>query len=636
LRIKKGKKTMAYKNCILEIDLTSREIVKHEIDQGILREFIGGSGLTSRFFLESGNADAEPFSENNNVYIMTGPLTGTRFPGTGRFSAATKSPLTGIWGESNCGGDFGPELKFAGFDGIIIKGISPGPVYILIDDERAQICDASEIWGLDTFQVTDFFKSGVRGSKRPKVLSIGPAGENLVKYAGIMNEKSDALGRCGLGAVMGSKRLKAIVVQGSGKAWKPYQDIDYDHFMKCLLKKIKETPFTATMHKLGTNAGMVVGRKTGDIPTKNWSLGDSDDYAKPLLPYVMMERYFVRHRACYACSVGCKKEVEVKEGTFKTEEGPAPEYETFGSFGTMLLIKDMEAIIKLHNICNRYGMDVISCGSTIAFAIECYEKGLITREDAGGLDLKWGNAELVIKLLEDIAYRKGLGDLLAEGSRSAAKKIGRNASDYTVEVKGLDLPMHDPRAFHGIGLAYATSVRGACHLQHLVHFVETNFTSHPELGLWEKYDRLTDEGKAEMTVICEDFGMVINAAPICQFVLGAISAEDVVHMLKKTTGFDYDMDEVESCGERLWYLKRGLNNIMGVRAADDRLPRKVMVPFSEGVTEGTVPNMKYMLGEYYKLRQLDENGIPKAQKLKSLGLYDLLTKEHRPVFEEDV
>ncbi|MBW1673539.1 MAG: aldehyde ferredoxin oxidoreductase family protein, partial [Deltaproteobacteria bacterium] len=568
---------MAYKNCILEIDLTNKRITKHETDQGILREFIGGSGLASRLFLELGNADAEPFSENNNIYIMTGPLTGTKFPGTGRFTAAAKSPLTGVWGESNCGGNFGPELKFAGFDGIIIKGISPSPVYILIEDENVQIHEASEIWGLDTFQVSDFFKAGAHGNKKFKVLSIGPAGENLVRYAGIMNDKSDALGRCGLGAVMGSKKLKAIVVRGTGKAWKPHQDGEYDQFIKSVLNKIKESPFAKTMHNLGTSAGLVVGRKTGDIPTKNWSLGESNDFARPLLPYTMKERYFVRHRACFACPVGCKKEVKVDKGAYKTEENPAPEYESFCSLGTMLLIKDMEAIIKIHNICNRYGLDVISCGSTISFAFECFERGLITKGDTGGLDLKWGDADVVIKLLEKIAYRNGLGDLLAEGSRIAAKRIGKNASDYTVEVKGLELPMHDPRAFHGIGLAYATSVRGACHLQHLVHFVETNFTSHSELDLLTDYERLTSEGKAEMTVICEDFGMVVNAAPICQFVFGALSADDVVYMLKKTTGFDYDLDEVKRSGEILWYLKRLLNNIMGLRASDDQLPKKVMV-----------------------------------------------------------
>jgi len=625
-----------YKNCILEVDLTNDKIIKLETDQGILREFIGGSGLASRFFLESGNVDAESFSENNNIYIMTGPLTGTKFPGTGRFTGATRSPLTGIWGESNCGGNFGPELKFAGFDGIIIKGISPRPVYILIDDERAQICDASDIWGLDTFQVTDFFKAGIYGSKKYKVLSIGVAGENLVKYAGIMNEKSDALGRCGLGAVMGSKRLKAIAVHGSEKAWKPIADTEYDKFVKAIRKKLKDNQFTLTLHKLGTNAGMVVGRKTGDIPTKNWSVGESNEYAKPLLPYYMLEKYFVRHKACFSCPVGCKKEAEIKDGAFKTAMGPAPEYETFCSFGTMLGIADMEAIIKIHNMCNRYGMDVISCGSTIAFAIECYEKGLVTKGDTDGLELKWGNAELVIKLLEKIANREGFGDLLADGSRLAAEKIGKNASDYTVEVKGLDLPMHDPRAFHGIGLAYVISNRGACHMQHLVHLVETNNTSHPELGLLEKYDRHTGEGKAEMTAICDDFGMVLNAAPMCQFVFGGMSANDVVYMLRKATGFDYDLDELKECGERIWYLKRFLNNVMGIRAADDRLPKKVMVPFSEGGTKRTVPDMKFMLGEYYKLRQLDEDGIPKAEKLKDLGLYYSLTKRYSKLLREGV
>lgn len=613
----------AYKNRIVEVDLGSKEIHQTEIGPNVLRQYIGGSGLAGKMFLERGNADVEPFAGGNNLYFMTGPLTGTRFPGTGRFTAAAKSPLTGIWGESNCGGNFGPELKFAGYDGIIVKGISPKPVYLLIEDDAVRICDATELWGRDTFETTDFLKKSLPGKKKVKVLSIGPAGENLIRYAGILNDRADALGRCGLGAVMGSKKLKAIAVRGSGKAWKPADDSEYDTFIKSLHKKLKENPFTATLHRLGTNAGMVIGRKTGDIPTKNWSLGDSNQYAKPLLPYHMNEKYFVKHKACYACPVGCKKEVQVKDGIYRTEEGPAPEYETFGSLGTMLLITDMEAIIKMHNLCNRYGMDVISCGSTIAFAVECYEKGLITRKDTDGLELGWGDAEVVIELIKKIAHRDGFGNLLADGSRLAAQRIGRNASDLTSEIKGLESPMHDPRAFHGHGLAFATSTRGSCHLQHLVHFVETNNSSHSELGLLEKYERLTGEGKAKMTVICEDFGMIMNAAPMCQFVFGGLSANDVVYGLRKSTGFDYDLDEVMRCGERFWYLKRVLNNIMGVRASDDRLPKKMMKPFTEGGAKGSVPDIKYMLGEYYTLRELDKNGIPKAEKLKHVGLHDL-------------
>lgn len=625
----------SFKNCILEIDLNNNNINRSEVSHDILRQYVGGSGLASRLFLERGNLEVDLFSGDNEIYIMTGPLTGTKFPGTGRFTAVTKSPLTGIWGESNCGGNFGPELKFAGFDGIIIKGIASKPVYILIEDNNVQICDASEIWGKDAFQVTELFKKTMRGNRKVKVLSIGPAGENLVRFAAVLNDKSDTLGRCGLGAVMGSKKLKAILVRGSGEAWKPIQDSEYNNFVKLLLQKIKDSAFGRTLHMLGTNAGMVVGRKTGDIPMKNWSLGVSDEYAKPILPYHMFDKYFVRHKACFACPVGCKKEVKVDAGKYKVEEGPSPEYESFASFGTMLLIKDMEALIKINNLCNRYGLDVISCGSTIAFAFECFEKGLIQKEDMDGLELKWGDADVVIEIIKKIAYRDGIGNLLAEGSRLAAMKMGEEAKEYAVEVKGLELPMHDPRAFYGHGLAYATSNRGACHLQHLVHFVETNTTQHPELGLLDKYERQTNEGKALMTVICEDFGMIMNAAPICQFIFGALNAEDLVYMLKMATGFDYTLDEVKRCGERLWYMKRSLNNIMGVRASDDRLPKKVMVPLSEGGAEGKVPDLESMLNEYYQIRKINSIGIPQVEKLRNLGLYDLFEKKYPKIFKDN-
>jgi aldehyde:ferredoxin oxidoreductase len=622
----------AYKNCILEVDLREREVKRKEVGQETLRQYLGGSGLAGKFFLEQLNADVEALSEKNDIYIMTGPLTGTSFPGTGRFTAAARSPLTNIWGESNCGGNFGPELKFAGYDGIIVKGVSNDPVYLLVEDEHVEICDASNLWGKDVFELVEFFKGSFPGKKNARLLSIGPAGENLVRYAAVLNGRSDALGRTGLGAIMGSKKLKTIAVRGTGKAWKPYQDSDYEQFLKSLRKKLKENAFTATLHRLGTNAGMVIGRGKGDIPAKNWSLGECNEYAKPLLPYHMMERHFVRNHACYACPVGCKKEVVVREGPYKSDEGPSPEYETFASFGTLLLIKDIEPIIRIHQTCNRYGMDVISCGSTIAFAIECFEKGLINRGDTDGLELKWGDPEVVLELLKKIAYRDGFGDLLADGSRLAAMRIGKGASALTVEVKGLELPMHDPRAFHGHGLSYVTSNRGACHMQHLVHLVETNNTKHPELGLLSQYERHGHEGKARMTAICDDFGGIMNSAPMCQFVFGGLSGDDLVHMLKVATGFDYDLSEVQHCGERLWYLKRVINNILGLRIAQDRLPKKVMVPFSEGGTEGTIPDMEKMLQEYYQLRDLDENGIPRLKKLRELGLYDLINEEHRHIF----
>lgn len=619
----------AYKNCIAVIDLGRREVTRQQVSRETLRTFMGGSGLAGRFFIEQIDRDVDALSDKNDLYLMTGPLTGSSFPGTGRFTAAARSPLTNIWGESNCGGDFGPALKFAGYDGIVLKGASTDPVYVLVEDDEITICDANRLWGKHVFETVDFFKTDFPGKRRAKMLAIGPAGENRVRYASVLNGRGNALGRTGLGAIFGSKKLKAIAVRGAGKAWKPQQDPNYGSFIKSVRKKLKENPFTSTLHRLGTNAGMVTGRAMGDIPARNWSLGESNEYAKPLLPYQMLERFFVRNQACYACTVACKKEVVVREGPYKSDEGPAPEYETFASFGTMLLIKDIDAIIEIHQACNRYGVDVISAGSTIAFAIECFEQGLINSSDTDGLDLQWGDPDVVLALLEKIAYRQGFGDLLADGSRLAATRIGKGSSALTVEVKGMELPMHDPRAFHGHGLSYVTSNRGACHMQHLVHLIETNNTQHPELGLLKKYERHGSEGKALMTVLCDDFGGIMNSAPMCQFVFGGLSGDDLAYMLKIATGFDFDLKEVQSCGETMWYLKRVINNILGVRAEHDRLPSKVMAPFQEGGTKGTVPDMERMLHDYYQLRDLDENGIPTARKLKELGLYHLIGEKHR-------
>ena len=611
-----------YKGLIAEIDLSTRKINKITLEEEILRRYIGGSGLAAKLFLDQVNSDVNPLSDGNNLYIMTGPLTGTKLPGTGRFSVAAKSPLTNMWGESNCGGNFGPELKFAGYDGIIVKGISDKPVYIFIDDGNISICECPELWGKDTYTVTEFFKKTLSGQKKVKVFAIGQAGENLVKYASIVNDKGDLAGRCGLGAVMGYKKLKAVVTRGTSRVIPSFLQ-EYEQLAKSTMEKVKKVPMAIGLKTLGTDGGMIVGRKTGDVPTKNWTIGDSIEFTKPLRPYVINEKYLVRGHACYSCPIGCKRVVKVDEGVYQTKEGPGPEYETYGSFGTLLLIKDPEAIIKINETCNQYGLDTITCGSTIAFAIDCFENGLITKKDTDGIELRWGEPDSVLKIIEKIVKGEGFGNLLKEGSREAQKKIGKNSADYLVDVKGLEMPMHDPRSFHGIGLAYATSNRGACHLQHMVHFVETDMTSYPEIGLDGGYDRLEDEGKAEMTINCEDLGMVVGAVTICIFVMSCLSVNDLIDMMRVTTGFNYNLKEIMECGERLWYLKRAINNNMNIRASDDRLPKKVMIPFKDGSPTGSVPNMELMLRRYYQLRDLDKNGIPTRDKMENLGLLDL-------------
>ncbi len=615
-----------YAGKILEVNLTSGKISKTSVDDETLRKFIGGSGLAAKLFLDRVSPQVAPLSPQNTLFIMTGPLQGTNLPGSGRFNISAKSPLTNIWGEGNCGGTFGPELKFAGWDGIIIEGASDKPVYLFIDDDKVEIRDASDLWGKDSYETIDMVTDKIGGGRKVKVLAIGQAGENLVKYAAIIHDKADVIGRCGLGAVMGFKKLKAIVVRGMGKASIAMPE-DYNKARRAALDVIKDSAVAQSIHSMGTDASLPLGMMTGDVPSKNWSLGENLEGSEALGGPTYSEKYLTKTHACYACPIACKRVGQVKEGPYKGEEQAGPEYETCCTFGTLIMNNDLAAVIKINEMCNRYGLDTISCGSTIAFAIDCFEHGLITEDDTEGIKLTWGNMESVFKMVDKIARREGFGDVLAEGSRGAAKTIGRNAADFAVEVKGLEAPMHDPRGYHGMGLAYAMSNRGACHLQHMDLFVEQGQVAYPEIvGLKEDYEGQTSDGKAEMTMICENLGMVCSSAVLCVFVMACLKANDLVEFLRTTTGFGYSLGELMECGERVWLLKRGLNNLMGITAADDRLPKKILTPVNEGAAAGSVPDIESMRKEYYGLRKLNANGYPSREKLEGIGLADLARK----------
>jgi aldehyde:ferredoxin oxidoreductase len=610
-----------YAGKILEVNLTSGKISKTSVDYETLRKFIGGSGLAAKLFLDRVSPQVAPLSPQNTLFIMTGPLQGTNLPGAGRFNISAKSPLTNIWGEGNCGGTFGPELKFAGWDGIIIEGASDKPVYLFIDDDKVEIRDASDLWGKDSYETIDMVTDKIGGGRKVKVLAIGQAGENLVKYAAIIHDKADAIGRCGLGAVMGSKKLKAIVVRGMGKASIAMPE-DYNKARRAALDVIKDSAVAQSMHSMGTDATLSLGMMTGDVPSKNWSLGENLEGSEALGGPTYSEQYLTRTHACYACPIACKRVVQVKEGPYKGEEQAGPEYETCCTFGTLIMNNDLAAVIKINEMCNRYGLDTISCGSTIAFAIDCFEHGLITEDDTEGVKLTWGNMESVFKMVDKIARREGFGDTLAEGSRAAAKKIGRNAADFAVEVKGLEAPMHDPRGFHGMGLAYAMSNRYTW----ISCGVEQGMTTYPEIGLKENYEGQTGEGKAEMTMISENLSTVCSSAVFCVFVMACLKVNDLVEFLRTTTGFGYSLGELMECGERVWLLKRGLNNLMGITAADDRLPKKILTPVNEGGAAGSVPDIESMRKEYYELLKLNANGYPSREKLEGIGLADLARK----------
>ena len=608
-----------YMNRLLHIDLTTRSVTTTEMNPVYLKQYVGGSALAARLFFEAGGFDIPPLSPQSPLIVMTGPMTGTTFPGTSRFVMAARSPLTGIWGEAASGGAFGAELKKAGLDGILVTGRAEQPTVICIDDERISLENARDLWGCDTYQTIDRLVENHPGNRTVKVLAIGPAGENLVKYAAVCNDKAHYVGRTGMGAVMGSKLLKAVVARGTADV--PVYDVDaYRSSRDAALTAIRNSMISDTFRSLGTAAAMDMGMMTGDVPIKNWSKGVDYAMADAVGGPAINDRILTKRKACYACPIGCKPVIHVETSGAQLKEVPGPEYETCASFGTMIMNDNLEALAVANDLCNRLGIDTISCGATIAFIMEVFEKGLLTREDADGLDLSWGNIAAVLELVRMIASRTGFGNRAAEGSHRLARSLGPSAMDCTVTVKKLELPMHDPRAFHGQGLSYMSSNRGACHLQHSVQAVEQGMVTWPETGLEEDYPATDSTGKAAMVGIAEDIGQMANALCVCHFVHWAMGMGPLLAGFNAVTGYPADMAHFLESGRRAWFLKRALNNLMGVTAADDRLPKRILTPLSEGGAEGSVPDESLMKREYYQIRGLDERGIPGSGMLENLGL----------------
>ena len=610
----------------LEVNLSNGNINKSSIDKDVLRRFIGGSGLGAKLIFDRVDPNVDPLSVNNPMFILTGPLSGNTLPGGSRFVVCAKSPLTNMFGESNCGGDFATEMRSAGYDEIIITGASDKPVYILIQDDKVEIKPAAGLWGKNNFEVTNLLKER-HGGRKPKVLTIGIGGEKLVRYAAVCNGKRDFAARCGMGAIMGSKKLKAIVVAGSGKV--PLSSPDkFAERRKVILQKAKDNPQTQVLGMMGTSAAVEYSMVTGDIPGKNWAIAGNQAAAKIGGAVLNSPAWLSGTESCHGCVVGCKRVVHIKEGPLKGAAIPGPEYEALGSLGSLLMIDDMAAVIKMNEMCNDYGIDVISCGSTMAMAMDCLEQGILTTKDLDGIELRWGNHDAAMKMINRIAKREGFGDVLAEGSKRAAQKIGRGAAEYAVEVKGLEVPMHDPRANHGLGLSYATGARGACHTNDPAYSLCTGIFNWPELGLTPALvaQLKQSQGWGIPTKNGQDLGQIVNAAVLCYMLLAVINADDLTDLMLTSSGFDYSFPELVECGERIWHMKRGVSNLMGVTAKDDRLPRQILTPPTEGGAAGSKVDLEVMLKEFYPARGLNPNGRPSQETLSRLGLADLAAK----------
>ena len=604
---------------LLRVNLTENKWSEEPIKEELLRRFIGGSGFGAKLLYDEVDANVEPLSSENKIFFVTGPFCGTRIPTSGRHAAVTKSPLTDAFAESDIGGFWGYEFKRTGFDGIIIEGKSNIPVIINIDDSHIEIINAAHLWGKDTVETDDMLKE--QFSPDVQIMSIGLAGEKLVKYAAIITDGKDgrALGRCGFGAVMGSKKLKAIVVKGSKKI-KIFDSSRLAKSIKNVASGIVEG--TLGMNKFGTSSGVLGHESYGNFPVKNWLVGRWPEGAERISGQRMAETILVGKYRCKTCIIACGRKVKIEEGPYKGVEGAGPEFETIGTLGGMCLIDNLEAIAYGSELCNRYGIDTISTGSVIAFAMELFEKGIITKEDTGGIELRFGNEQAMIELIKMIAERKGFGKILGEGVRKAAKEIGRNAEEYAFHVKGLEFPAHDPRAFNGLALSYATSNRGACHLAGFTHGYERTL-SMPELGYDKPHDRHLIEGKAEFVIKMQNLMGLFDSLKLCKFMLlGGLKISTIVDWVSYVTGWeDYSFDELMTTGERMFNIKRMFNAKCGVTRKDDILPLRFLTRKREGVNVTVnLPHLGAMLSDYYSYRGWSEEGIPEYLKLLELGL----------------
>ena len=605
---------------VVNVDLTGGSVHIETLPEEYYKQYVGGSGLAAKIFWERGCFDIDPLAPEAMLIFMNGPFAGLKMSGASRNSVAGCSPLTGHWGDSSGGGYFAPELRYAGYDGLILTGKSSKPSYLLIQDDVVEVMDAGDYWGRGTEEVTKALKE--KHGKNFRTLVIGPAAENLVKYSIILNDGHHATGRAGFGAIMGSKNLKAIVVKASKKDMEVANKAGYDAFRKDLNQKIVEALPATLLYTDGTAANLIGGVYSGDVPVKNWQSNFWEEAADALSGGTLSEEYLTKRSHCAFCGIACKRVVEVKKGPFAVPEGPGPEYETIVALGTLIGSIDLAATCKAGRLCNELGLDTISAGGTIAWAMEAFEKGDLTLDDTGDIPLHWGDMETVVNvILPAIAKREGkLGQLLADGSVAAAKKIGKGL-DYTVHSKGLEAPMHDPRGGgHGMALTYAVSPRGACHVADPMLFVEMGARYYPEIGFDYELEPLTDEMKPEAAVVSITFGALENSACWCAFA-DALAIEDWLNLFNDVAGYGWDTEEMLRAGLRIFYLKRLINHRYGLTAHDDNLTPRMLEPARDGEPEGIAINFEGMKSRFYELVGFDPvKGIPTREKLEEYGM----------------
>lgn len=584
----------------LEVNLSNGIVQFHELPKDLSHLFIGGRGLGARLLWDLVGPEIDPLSQENVLIFATGPLTASGTQTSNRFTVTTKSPLTGTILDANSGGWWGMQFKRTGFDALVVRGKALHPTYIEITPAGVFLKDAVDLWGKTVSQTTA--KLGQDNNKR-NILCIGPAGENLSRIASIMNDRERALARGGAGAVMGSKNLKAVVVEGKEKN----TPVDSDLFRFMLYetgKRIKASPLTSqALPEFGTAIMMNVVNSIGALPTRNFQASQFED-VEEISGERLAETLFVKKQGCWACPIACTRITRTLNGS-----GEGPEYETTWAFGAQCGIKDLEKITEANYECNDLGLDTISTGSTIACAMEMVERGIIQS------DLRFGRAELLHDIIRDIAYRRGLGNELAEGSYRFAEKYG--VPQYSMSAKKLEMPAYDPRGMQGQGLLFATSNRGGCHMR-------GNMLGPEVLALPRMVDRFAIQGKAGIVAVHQNSAAVVDSLVVCKFVNMAVAEEFFARTLTSLTGEKFTGDDLMLVGERVWNLERLYNLREGFSRMDDTLPDRLLnEPVSSGPSQGYTVHLEPMLKEYYEFRGWDRNGVPGPARLKLLGLDNL-------------
>lgn len=620
-----------YTGRLLRIDLTKGKVGSEKVASELLRKFLGGVGYGAKLYYDEIPAGTDPLSPQNKLIFTTGPLTGTRSPRAGFAEVCFKSPLGDIWAEAKCGGEWGGALRKAGYDFLVIEGKAKEPKYILIDDGKVEVRPADKLKGETTSQKDKLIREELKDAAF-EIAVIGPAGEELVRFANIM-VGGRAFGRCGPGAVMGSKNLLAIAVKGSGDI--PVAKPDrFQTAVKAGDKKVLDATAGVGWAPGGTTVEIPQNDYLGDIPTKNWR---ANSWGKGEELYQHFEsKNLIRANPCYrGCVLRCGRIAQVETGKWKTPEHEGCEYESICAFTFFVLNDDMDAAVHSTYLCNEYGLDTISTGAAIAFAMDCYEQGMLGKADVDGLDLTWGNTETMVELVHRIASRKGIGKILGEGVRRASQKIGKGSNTLAIEVKGLEGPAHDGRSGKALAVMYGVGNRGMCHIHCLEGMAFDSLKN--DFGLVsyglpdpQTIDRWAEEGKGRIAKTLQDFGILPDILGICKFyVYSGLVLPELSELVSSLTGWDISGQELLDIGERVYNLQRMINVREGVRRKDDQIPERVrkMPEFGAYASEAgcEIKNYEGMLDEYYEARGWDkETGIPTKEKLQQLGLGSLV------------